>query len=702
MLFLAILAIFLLSLVAFGQGRVRERWWGYMHTVLFYAFLVFLLSSAEILVWWCSGMGASHWIGCDFAGVLHLVQTGFAWLTIVAVIVLTVRRIVRRHAVHNTPEAFAILGLIAGIMVSHIGFTAAGLAFGAEKDGIEAAWLADALPITARFARAIDAGDAQWWRTIWAAVHLLCMAAFLVWIPRGKHLHIFFAFPAIALQYREYDENGVPIIAPDSPDMDKYAEDLEAAIDRELPEEQWPTPGVRNIADFTPSRRLQAYACTQCQRCTNACPLVAAAVDGCAGPMQSVLSLRKSLDGGHLGNAAIPVLCGESEVWACTQCGACDRACSVGVAHVERNIQLRRHLVATENVPSRLNALFAAFERSGNPWGSPRADRNRWSEGLTGLTHPNEKGSKEAETSTVQWTVGVESPVSKGNAQVEAPIGAKTQGISYCELRERPLAGSGAEPREKREKILIFAGCMAAYDAGARETLRNAVGWLLREGFSVEVLPSETCCGEPLRRLGNEAAFQAHRDENLAAIGAIPHDVILTACPHCAQTLAEDYVVDGRRLRVMHFLAFFAERFARGEIEIDGAAAREAAPDAVIHFPCRIAKHPTVPAGLFALCDALGLRRLDERPEMAHCCGAGGGRFFVDETREVARMRARELVAAAPKAVATACPFCMRTIGDELVRACENSGISMINMIDVCVRCTHWARRMTSPPSPVR
>ena len=622
---------------ALGQKRVCERWWGYAHTLIFYAFLVFLWSAFELLVQ--DAMPSWHlydWIGRDGASVLHVIETIFAWMTLVALGIVAIRRLVCRTRVHNTPEAWIILALIALIMMSHLAVMASLVAM----DG-ETPWFAEKMVLTHAISTTMTSDHAAVVYRIAAFIHILCIAIFLVWIPRGKHLHILYAFPSLFFQFGRYDASGKEILAPSTPDLDAYAQKIEAAIDRDLPEDAWPTLGVRKIGDLSPVMKLNAFACMQCRRCTNVCPLVAVDGDAQKGAMQTMIWLRRALELGNLNQKAVDVLWDENHVWQCTQCGACDRACPVGVHHTERILDMRRELVASEAAPTRLNGVFANVERSGNPWGYARADRKRWT-----------------------------ASIPKANANPSM-------------------------------RILVFAGCMGAYDAKSRKTLEHAAQWLVEQGFEVVALERETCCGEPIRKLGNESEFQACMRENWAQFDAVEFDLIVTICPHCAQTLSEDYVRDGKRLRANHFLELVMEFYRRGRLEIaetdderfEEDEVKVEANRPVLHLPCRFAKLPETPRHFMKLMRALGVRTCENDVAQAHCCGAGGGQFFLEGERQLSSMRATELCRQNPKTVASCCPFCMQVLGDEFLRrdGAENEVhplIEMVNVIDICAART--------------
>ena len=592
------------------QGRIRERWWGYAHAVIFYAFFIFLLESIELMagsVW--PGFHIEIVFGKQLTGIIYIIQSYFAVMTLVAVSILAVRRIVRRHTLRSTLDAWLILSLIGLLMLSHFGVMGGHLA-----GGVCAEWTGRWLPLS----RWISQFDIiAWFSVICGYIHIVCVSLFLIWIPRGKHLHIIMAFPGLAGQYRMYDDDGQPVTGSDTPDIDSYVESLENSMAQSQNDSEMPVIGAARLSDTTRRVRLESYACTQCQRCTDVCPMVAAGVDHCAGPMQQVIRLRSLLDkriecdlcdADDKSDASGIV--GQSELWACTQCGACERACAVGVGHTSRIVDLRRGCVCTENMPQSLNRVFSNLERSGNPWGYP-----------------------------------------------------KHSALAFnCETDE------GAAKSANCGTVLVFAGCMARFDAKVHQTLEKTIQILHRHGFATVMLSDETCCGEAMRKLGNEMGYIACRDRNLSQISAIAHDVIVTICPHCAQVLANDYATADSRLRVQHIWEFAAEH---NFVDAQNSAQSESnGVKRVLHMPCLLGKRPQSPEPMVAMAKTMGIS-CTGNVVTSHCCGAGGGQFFMDsgsDSNLLVKQRVDELLMHSPDEIVTGCPFCVQMLQDEIAR----------------------------------
>ncbi|MCL2326036.1 MAG: (Fe-S)-binding protein [Proteobacteria bacterium] len=633
--------------MALCQRRLIERWWGWAHVVIFLAFVVFLTSGLEMLATCLVADFRLSWIvGETWYAVICLVQTGFAWLTIMAIGLVATRRILTPKAVPSTPEAWFILALILIIMLSHIGLMAAQLAPGHASE-----WLASALPLSAWLGAHLT--DAPAARTLFSSIHLFAMATFLVWIPRGKHLHILMAWPNWWWTHRGFDEDGHPIQTESLPDLEAFACAYEAALAEGGDEASLPVLGIERLGQTTQKMRLEAYSCSQCQRCTNVCPMTAGGIDISGGPMASMTFLRSLCEAGagfrahtraRAEQASLePGLIPQEALWACVQCGACDRACPVGVEHMARIVARRRFEVAAQLQPPGLSPVFAHVERSGNPWGYPRKDR-------------------------LSWYDDIKTPAQEPSSEHFSMSGMR--------------------------RVLIFGGCMAAYDKAAQASLLGYTRWLSAMGFEVLCLKRETCCGEPMRKLGNEMGFQACAEENLAQIAATPHDIIITPCPHCAHTLQHAYAAFGTSLKMMHAAELMAHLWHRGILRFSPWQGERVM---ALHLPCYLSKMNDLSHEVVDMLKAVGIKSLQTGPSSrTHCCGGGGGQFFADASKPIATMRARELLALRAECLITLCPFCREMLGPAVQNYVSSPFPAILNVIDVLAVCADSAPANTS------
>ncbi len=646
-----------------GQTRIVERPWGWAHAILMWAFFVFLTSGIEMLIA-CLDHGFT-WrqvFGARVHGVLCIIQTWFAWASICALIVVTTRRIVLRRLTFTNFDACFILADIFILMVTHVLSMSAMITLGSAAG---TSWM----PIESTIAACIAPDWAVGIHDVSSMIHLLLMAVFLVWIPNSKHLHIVTAWPDVFLFSREWFGKGRPSYSPAPVDFEAYEKAVDEAV--EAGKEEMPTIGLAALHDTTVKQRLEAFSCTLCKRCDNVCPMVRTGMAE-DGPMTSLVHLRQMCVAAESrrqrileyfrknkneikesvppeNRSLMPTLMTQDALWQCTQCGACDRACPLSHEHTIRVMMMRQNAVAQQdNVPSALLRAFEMTERSGNPWGYPKKDR------------------------ALLWT----DEAAEGKAE-DATVGDVKQSQDTSEDANR-IQG---------QRIVIFAGCMASYDKKAAATLRCVRRWLEKAGFSVSMLEGETCCGEPLRRAGNEFGFDAQARENVARLMDAKPDMIVTTCPHCAFTLSDSYHAYGLTIPVYHILQFWMRLMEAEKLRVEPKKRRSVA----LHVPCYLSKYSDESASIVRMLKAAGYTVMQtENARRALCCGAGGAHFFFDEKRVIAKTRAAELQTLGAEIIGTLCPFCTQMLGDELQNSGGNTLTTCVNVIDELAECVHF------------
>ncbi len=478
----------------------------------------------------------------------------------------------------------------------------------------------------------------HWW------AHLAFVAAFLVWLPTTKHLHVVTAFFNVYL--RKLDPRGA------LPAMDLEAEDA--------------TYGLRSLADLAWKDVLDGFTCTECGRCQDACP--AHFTGKPLDPKALVMGVRHLADeaehglhvlpnspevrarGGALDDAlapgalAIPLIPGaisEEAVWDCVTCGACVEACPVLIEHVDKIVGIRRNLVLEESrFPAELTPAFRAMESAQNPWGQPRSAR-------------------------LDWTKGLPFPV--------------------------PVAADVArEGRLDELEVLYWVGCAAAFDERNRRVARAFVTCLQAAGVRFAVLgQEEACTGDPARRMGNEYVFQLLATANVETLRRYGPPRIVTACPHCFNSLANEYPQLGGRFEVVHHSAFLAGLLAGGRLATLVGPEGPAAQRVVFHDACYLARYNGViaaPRDVLGAVPGLELAEMGRHGRASFCCGAGGGRMWMEEARgtRINAERAREALATGAEAVAVGCPFCMTMLGDGLAADPSNAaGVTTLDLAEI-------------------
>ncbi len=369
--------------------------------------------------------------------------------------------------------------------------------------------------------------------------------------------------------------------------------------------------GVGTIGDLTWKQMVDAFSCTECGRCQDVCP--AYATGKMLSPKLLIMGVRDQLfaegpsllAGGELsrivGNG-VP----EEMVWDCVTCGACIHECPVSIEHVDHIVDLRRELVMMQSsFPSEAESMLRDVERMGNPWGKPQGDRASWAEGL---------------------------------------------GVRVV------------EEGDPAPEILYWVGCAAAYDERARAAAESTVKLLQRAGVDFAILGArEACTGDPARRMGNEYVFQAYAEQNVATLNGAGVTKIVASCPHCLNSLGNEYPDFGGRYEVVHHTELLAELIRDGRLE-----PAKGGSQITYHDSCYLARHNDVRAEPRELVAAVGTPvEMPRHGKSTFCCGAGGAHMWMEERGgAINEERVREAAATGAETLAVACPFCTVMLDD--------------------------------------
>jgi Fe-S oxidoreductase len=382
--------------------------------------------------------------------------------------------------------------------------------------------------------------------------------------------------------------------------------------------------GAGTARDMTWKQTLDTFSCTECGRCQDVCPAWATGKE--LSPKLLIMALRdqvfaegpalvRNADGEFEPAPLVPNAVKDEIVWDCVTCGACVRECPVSIEHVDHIVDLRRHLVMVDSrFPNEAEQMLRDVERASNPWGKPQTERADWAERL---------------------------------------------GVRVL------------EPGDPAPEILYWVGCAASFDERARTAAESTAKLLKAANIDFAILgPREACTGDPARRMGNEYLFQAYAEQNVGTLNESGVKKVVASCPHCFNTLRNEYPDFGGDYEVVHHSELLAELVRDGRLEpnADGRAI-------TYHDSCYLARHNDVLEGPREIVAAVGepveMKRSGKR---TFCCGAGGAHMWMEERAgKINEERAREAAETGADALAVACPFCtvmlddgVRQRGDEL------------------------------------
>ncbi len=398
--------------------------------------------------------------------------------------------------------------------------------------------------------------------------------------------------------------------------------------------------GVGKVQEFTSQQLLSFDACVRCGRCEEACP---ASFSGMAySPRELIQSLRMAMqetlvsgDGKGKREELLGTFIPEAYAWQCTTCGACLQKCPILINPVDEIIDLRRYQVLTTGqMPKSVGDTMRNMERQGNPWGIPPEDRMAWAEGL--------------------------------------------------EVRE---LGPG-----EQTDVLFFTGCAAAFDERNKKVARGFVRLMQSAGVDFAVLGfDEMCCGETARRMGHEYLFQEFARQNLETLSKVRFNRVVTACPHCFNTLKNEYPQMGADFPVQHYTELLAELDltltppALPQREGGGVTGR-----VTYHDSCYLGRYNDIyqePRDL--LKDArVDLVEMARRGEDSFCCGGGGGQMWLetDANTRINHRRLNDALDARAQVVATACPYCLLMFDDAIRSKGLGEQIEVLDIVEVLER----------------
>jgi Fe-S oxidoreductase/nitrate reductase gamma subunit len=462
-------------------------------------------------------------------------------------------------------------------------------------------------------------------RALWG-VHFAGFLAFLALLPTTKLRHMFTSPMNMYLRARERPKGAMKPL----PNL------METELD---------SFGASTIEDFTWKQLMDTDACTICGRCTSVCP--ANQTGKPLDPREIVLKIGEVMAASGSPKVRTPVSVESEitlstnsvleritpeEVWACTTCKACDEICPVNIEILDKILDIRRYLSLMEsNFPTELGNAYRGMENSSNPWGMSQADRASWARGLD---------------------------------------------------FDVPMADAGSLDHE----YLYWVGCATSFDDRNKRVAVATAKLLHHAGVDFAILgPNELCTGDPARRSGNEYVFQMLAMQNIETLNGLGVQKIIASCPHCFNTLKNEYPDYGGRYEVIHHSQLLMRLVEEGRLSLVGASLPERI---AYHDSCYLGRHNDIylaPRKVIGSIAGVEVVEMPRNGTRGLCCGAGGARMFMEERtgKKVNIERTEEALRTGADRIAVACPFCMIMLDDGVKEkgADEDVKVSDISMV---------------------
>lgn len=607
-------------IIAFGQSKLlRDPAAGLLHFFIFWGFVLFLFAVLESII-----QGFYSPFNLSFTGPFYsaitLVQDIFGILVIIAVLSALYRRFVihiPRLEVEKSGkiDAAIILLLIMFVVIAMFGQNISNIAANkftlAEYELRPVSLTLSSILYSGNEGSAAAANEVFWW------AHIILVFGFMNFLPYSKHFHVITSIPNTYLANLEPLRNEIKKLSLDDENAESF--------------------GAADIEHLSWKQILDGYTCTECGRCTAACP--AAVVGKSLSPRKIIVDIRRrtrdkapllvqgKTAGEILEKTLVHDYISDIELWECTTCMSCVQECPVMIEHLDSIVDMRRNLVLTESqFPGNLNNVFKSIETNFTPWAFNPSDRAQWAEGM----------------------------------------GIKT-------MAEDP----GGD-------ILFWVGCAGSFDNRYKKVTQAFATLMQKANINFRILGTEEKCnGDTARRLGNEYLAQMMIKENIETLNKYGVKKIVTACPHCFHSLGREYKQFGGDYEVIHHSQLIEELVSSGKIKLKSESA---GPSVTYHDSCYLGRYNKVYEASRNTLKKTGaaLIEMERNKSKGFCCGAGGGRMFLEDEEggRINEERTREALNTGAETIASACPFCMTMLTDG-VKHFEKTEIAVKDIAEI-------------------
>lgn len=590
--------------IAIAQTKIfRDPVAGTLHAIIFWGFLLFLAAVVEVILQGFYSGFSLEFLGPVFTAITF-VQDLFGVLVIVSVLFALFRRYVLKIPRLDVGKA----GLIDATVILVLIFLVVFSMFGQNSAlvAVNNFNLAEFefRPISEPLAQFLYSGNSG--SSIFAY-------EFFWWM----HILVIFVFMNL-LPYSKHFHviTSIPNVFFRKLDDEKFV-----IKPLDLEDENAEQFGASDVEHLTWKQLFDGYACTECGRCTSVCP--AANTGKALSPRKIIVDIRRRVEEkaplvlsnikektGVLDKTIIHDYITDEEIWACTTCNACVYECPVTIEHLDSIIDFRRNLVLMESqFPPELNNVFKNLETNFSPWAFNAQDRAQWAEGFDVKTMAEDKDTE----------------------------------------------------------YLFWVGCAGSFDSRYQKVSQAIVQLLNKANISFRILGTEEKCnGDTARRLGNEYLAQMMMKENIETLNDYGVKKIITGCPHCYNSIKNEYPQFGGNFEVYHHSEILSDLVKSGKIEFKDNNEKNSV---TFHDSCYLGRYNGIydePRDSISKISGISLVEMERNKDKGFCCGAGGGRMFLEETEgtRINEERTREALATNSNTIASSCPFCMTMLND--------------------------------------